>query len=52
MIRRFIRDSKTTGGRETLGTSGLAGYLRLIDQYEVQPLIQSLQTLSGIIQEL
>ncbi|KAM0259731.1 hypothetical protein ACHAQJ_003165 [Trichoderma viride] len=51
VARRFIRDFRTTGGREMLGTGNLAGCLPTVDLDYVQPLIQSLETLSGIMQE-
>ncbi|KAL6801689.1 hypothetical protein J3E68DRAFT_447692 [Trichoderma sp. SZMC 28012] len=52
IIRHFIRDSGTAGGRKMLGTGDLATCLRTVDHGYVQPLMQSLETLSGILQEL
>ncbi|KAL6909141.1 hypothetical protein GGI43DRAFT_429767 [Trichoderma evansii] len=52
IARRFISDSKTTGGRKKLGTGNLAGCLPPLDHDHVQPLVESVETLSGIIQEL
>ncbi|KAK4068010.1 hypothetical protein Trihar35433_6570 [Trichoderma harzianum] len=52
IIRHFIRDSRTAGGRKMLGTGDLATYLPTVDHSYVQPLMRSLKTLSGILQEL
>ncbi|KAK4065962.1 uncharacterized protein Triagg1_8271 [Trichoderma aggressivum f. europaeum] len=52
VIRRFISESGTAGGRKTLGIRDLAEHLPAVDHDYVQPLMQSLETLSGIIQEL
>lgn len=51
IARRFIRDSRTSGGRKMLDTSNLAGCLPT-EIHDHLPLKQSLETLSGIIQEL
>ncbi|KAL5083240.1 hypothetical protein Trisim1_001858 [Trichoderma cf. simile WF8] len=52
IIRRFIHVSETAGGRQMLSTGSLANYLPIVDEDHVQPLMQSLETLSGIIQDL
>ncbi|KAL7912613.1 hypothetical protein GGI35DRAFT_440710 [Trichoderma velutinum] len=52
IFHHFIRDSKTTGGQRMLDTGNLAGYLSIIDHDHVQPLIQSLETLSETIIQL
>ncbi|KAL6699117.1 hypothetical protein J3F84DRAFT_243192 [Trichoderma pleuroticola] len=52
IIRGFIRESGTAGGRKMLGTGDIVGHLPAAEQDYVQPLMQSLETLSGIIQEL
>ncbi|UKZ72630.1 hypothetical protein TrVFT333_000263 [Trichoderma virens FT-333] len=51
IVRRFIRDSKSNGGRKMLGTGNLADHLPTVGRH-VLPLIQSLGTLSEIIQDL
>lgn len=52
IVRRFIRDSRTAGGQQMLSMGDLGNYLPIVDEDHVQPLMQSLETLSGIIQEL
>lgn len=52
IIRRFIHDSGTAGGQQMLSIGDLGNYLPIVDEDHVQPLMQSLETLSGIIQEL
>ncbi|KAL7783678.1 hypothetical protein V8C43DRAFT_293484 [Trichoderma afarasin] len=52
IIRRFIHDSETAGGQRMLSMGDLGNYLPIVDEDHVQPLMQSLETLSGIIQEL
>lgn len=52
IARRFIHDSRTTGGRKMHDRGNLTGCLHTVDHDHVQPLMQSLDTLSGIIQEL
>lgn len=52
IIRHFIRESGTPGGRKMFGPGDLAWYLPTVDHDYVQPLMQSLETLRGTIQEL
>ncbi|KAL6821633.1 hypothetical protein V8C40DRAFT_250592 [Trichoderma camerunense] len=52
IIRHFIRESGTPGGRKMFGPGDLAWYLPTVDHDYVQPLMQSLESLRGTIQEL
>lgn len=52
LARRFICDSKTTGGRRMLGTGPLIDGLPTLDYDHIQPLAESLETLIGIVHEL